>query len=290
MEATVTSRVLVIGPGRAIRDKLRLSGKLDGCEIDSVENGLRALGRLRRQEYDVVVTDPETSVDDDLVLLEEMRHVRPSARVVFLVPEMTSLDVASTLRAHAFACFSAPIDFDELAEAVRQGLEASDWQDGIRLVSATETWIELQAASRMLTADRLVRFVNELQADIERTDREALVTVFREILLNAMEHGAGFDADQVVEIAIVRTRDAVLIRFRDPGTGFDIRCLEHAAISNPLENPIAHIEVRELKGLRPGGFGLLLAERLVDEVIFNERGNEALVVKKIARRIDSSAA
>lgn len=286
----MTSRVLVIGPGRAIRDRLRLSGKLDGCDIDSVENGLRALGLLRRQDYGVVVTDPETSVDDDLTLLEEIRHVRPSAKVVLLAPEVTSLDVASTLRAHVFACFSAPIEFDELTEAVRQGLEASDWQDGIRLVSATETWIELQAASRMLTADRLVRFVNELQADIERTDREALVTVFREILLNAMEHGAGFDSDQVVEIAIVRTRDAVLIRFRDPGTGFDIRCLEHAAISNPIENPIAHIEVRELKGLRPGGFGLLLAARLVDEVIFNERGNEAIVVKRIARLSDSSAA
>ena len=32
-------------------------------------------------------------------------------------------------------------------------------------------------------------------------------------------------------------------------------------------------------GIRPGGFGLLLTRSLVDEVIYNQSGNEVLVVK-----------
>ena len=47
-----------------------------------------------------------------------------------------------------------------------------------------------------LTADRLTRFITELAAEVPEIDRFALVTAFREVLLNAMEHGAGFDPEQ----------------------------------------------------------------------------------------------
>jgi len=31
--------------------------------------------------------------------------------------------------------------------------------------------------------------------------------------------------------------------------------------------------------LRPGGFGMLLAKKLVDDLIYNEKGNEVVLVK-----------
>jgi anti-sigma regulatory factor (Ser/Thr protein kinase) len=37
--------------------------------------------------------------------------------------------------------------------------------------------------------------------------------------------------------------------------------------------------VREDKGLRPGGFGLLMARQLVDELLYNERQNEVEFIK-----------
>lgn len=37
--------------------------------------------------------------------------------------------------------------------------------------------------------------------------------------------------------------------------------------------------MREEQGLRPGGFGILLAEQLVDQLIYGEDGNEVLLVK-----------
>jgi anti-sigma regulatory factor (Ser/Thr protein kinase) len=37
--------------------------------------------------------------------------------------------------------------------------------------------------------------------------------------------------------------------------------------------------VRDERGMRPGGFGILLAKRLVDELIYNEKGNEVVLVK-----------
>ena len=50
---------------------------------------------------------------------------------------------------------------------------------------------------------------------------------------------------------------------------------------NPLGDPAAHIMQREEQGMRPGGFGLLLAGGIVDELIYSEIGNEVLLIKYV---------
>ena len=37
--------------------------------------------------------------------------------------------------------------------------------------------------------------------------------------------------------------------------------------------------VRAQMGLRPGGFGILMTRKLVDELIYSEAGNEVLLIK-----------
>ena len=50
-------------------------------------------------------------------------------------------------------------------------------------------------------------------------------------------------------------------------------------MSNPLDQPIGHALEREKKGLRPGGFGLLMTRQTVDELLYNEAHNEVVFVK-----------
>ena len=50
---------------------------------------------------------------------------------------------------------------------------------------------------------------------------------------------------------------------------------------NPPDDPIKHVAVREAANLRPGGFGLLLAQMMIDEVIYNEQGNEVMLIKHL---------
>ncbi len=101
----------------------------------------------------------------------------------------------------------------------------------------------------------------------------------REILLNAMEHGAAFNPEQVVEVNAIRTARAMVFRVRDPGAGFRQESLNHAAYTNASEDPTAHIALRQQEGMRAGGYGLLLASGTVDELIYNEIGNEAILIK-----------
>ena len=42
---------------------------------------------------------------------------------------------------------------------------------------------------------------------------------------------------------------------------------------------MAHAIVREEKGLRPGGFGILTVRAKVDELLYNEKRNEVVFIK-----------
>jgi anti-sigma regulatory factor (Ser/Thr protein kinase) len=129
-------------------------------------------------------------------------------------------------------------------------------------------------------ADRVESFVMQLDAHLPEDVREKVAYAFRELLMNAIEWGGKLDPNRKVRISCVRTKKMLLYKIADPGEGFDIEGLRHAAIANP-DDPIRHLEVREEKGLRPGGFGLAMTRSLVDELIYNERRNEVIFVKYI---------
>ena len=91
---------------------------------------------------------------------------------------------------------------------------------------------------------------------IDEKDRDLLIAAFREMLLNAMEHGAGFDKEKVVEVTAARTARAIVYHFRDPGGGFDRKSLSHAASAPTPEEVVATAVHRAELGMRPGGFGM----------------------------------
>jgi anti-sigma regulatory factor (Ser/Thr protein kinase) len=251
-------------------------------EIDRACGSVDALRRLRQRAYDVLVTSSRTHVDEDLALFEESRRLRPGLKAIFLAPSVTPPDVIAALRARVFACLVPPFDSGEIADLIRAAAESRNWSDGIEVLSARAEWIALRVTCNLVTADRLTSFMTALRADVEQKVREDLLTAFREVLMNAMEHGAGFDPEKVVDVSAVRTERAVVYYFRDPGSGFDAEMLAHAAIGNPTADPIAHLERRAAQGLRPGGFGILLVRKLVDEVMYSETGNEVLLIKHLS--------
>jgi len=97
-----------------------------------------------------------------------------------------------------------------------------------------------------------------------------------------MEHGAGFDANAVIEVTAARTKRAIVYYVRDPGRGFDRRMKPRAASSSEPDEVVATVVRRAEMGLRPGGFGMLIARQVADELVYNERGNEVILVKYVS--------
>jgi anti-sigma regulatory factor (Ser/Thr protein kinase) len=275
------ARILMMTPDEELLKSLRASPLLEEHTIDVAAGSADALRRLRRRACHVLVTAPDTDLAEDERLLDEVHAARPGVRVVLLVPRATPEQVIAALRQRVFACFSAPFDTPEIADMLARAAGAGRWKDGIEVLSATPDWLHARVNCALLSAERLVNFLSELRSDVPEAPRDDFLFAFREVLVNAMEHGGGFDPDQVVEVTAVRTRRTMVFHLRDPGPGFDIDSLEHAAVNRPDE-PLAIAAARDEGGLRPGGFGLLLARQIVDEMIHNERGNEVILIKHLA--------
>ncbi|HUY80392.1 MAG TPA: ATP-binding protein [Acidobacteriaceae bacterium] len=273
------SRTLVIGNraeiSRTIADALRNAA----FPVEFAAGDADALLRLRKQPFAVVITNPESAIAEDLALLEEMRLIRPGVKCILLAAQSTSEDVIAALRARVFACFTPPFDPTEIACLAQSAASDDDSCDDLHIVSARPGWVTVRVVPRLINADRLLTFIRKLAERLPDDTRQDVMQGFREILLNAMEHGAAFDPDQFVEVTAVRTARSYVFYVRDPGSGFRPETLTHAAISNPAGDPAAHTRLRDEQGMRPGGFGLLLAQGTVDELIYNEIGNEVLLIK-----------
>src|SRR5580692_5079236 len=205
------------------------------------------------RSFGVVITNPDSAVDEDLALLEEMRVIRPGVKCIVLAHSSTPDEVIAAMRARVFACFTPPISCYDVANIASRAASDSQWRDDIQILSARPGWVSVRVHCRLITAERLMTFANELSAQLPEDTRQEMMQALREILLNAMEHGAAFNAEQVVEVTVVRTERALVFYVHDPGAGCRRESLTSAAIANPADDPVAHIVKRQAEGVRPGG-------------------------------------
>jgi anti-sigma regulatory factor (Ser/Thr protein kinase) len=166
----------------------------------------------------------------------------------------------------------------ELLQTVREVLKAPDLP-AIEVISARPDWVELVVPCQREAVERLQNVMAGLDADLAPDMRESIAYAFRELVMNAIEWGGRLDPERTVRISYLRAKRMLLYRIADPGPGFSIDELPHAAIGGPADDPIAHMQVREEKGIRPGGFGLLMVRGSVDELLYNEKRNEVVFVK-----------
>jgi anti-sigma regulatory factor (Ser/Thr protein kinase) len=300
-------RVLVIGSGNPVTHTIVDLLSTAGVPVEFAAGPVAALQCMRARSFAITITSPSTSIDEDLALFNEMRLIRPGIKCVVLAPHSTPQEIIAALRARVFACFTAPFDAPAIATIAREAASGGLADDDIHLISARPGWVTVRANCRLLTAERLMSFARELSSQMQDDMRDAILVSFREIVLNAMEHGAAFNPEQMIEVTAIRTRRSFVFYVHDPGSGFrqeppgtdriadptdglianlavdDLISDLTDDLTNPTDNIIAHIRRREEKGLPPGGFGLLLARGAVDELHYNEIGNEVLLIKYIDR-------
>jgi CheY-like chemotaxis protein len=247
-------------------------------EIHRAKDNQDALRLAQEHAYDLIVTGERTSGQEDIELLRRLRMVRPHTRLIILTDEFTPGDVLGSIRERAFSYFTRPFSTEKFAEMIRIAMSEPFWDDGIEILSATPSWVRLAVRCDLVTANRLLQFYREASG-LPDVETEEVAGAFREILLNAMEHGGKFDPSKHVEVGYVRTQRMVLCKVKDPGTGFSLEELKHSALANPPDQPFLHMAERENRGLRPGGFGILMSKKLVDDLIYNDKGNEVLLIK-----------
>lgn len=249
-----------------------------GYTTETVTDGKKAYDRIARTPFDLLLTDIWMPGLNGLELLSKVKTLPSPPPVIVMTSDDTSDTLLKAIREQAYHYISKPIDPQELTRIVQDGLSASRQETIIEVTSATPNWVELLVPCDQKSAGRMRNFVMQLEANLPEDLRETIAMSFYELLANAIEWGGQLDPSKKVRIAFLRFERMLMFRIADPGSGFDMDELEHAALNNP-DDPIAHMSVRENRGLRPGGFGLLMVKTSADELIYNEARNEVVFVK-----------
>src|SRR6266545_872200 len=124
-------RILVICDETKELSWLWEAPSLQSCVIETVGEEADVLQLLRRRDFDIVVTSIAAPRKSDFAHLSEILRIRPGLRLILLAPETTSNDLIAALRAHVFACFSAPYNTGDIIAMIGRALEERDWKDGI---------------------------------------------------------------------------------------------------------------------------------------------------------------
>jgi serine/threonine-protein kinase RsbW len=140
-------------------------------------------------------------------------------------------------------------------------------------VARTTRVVRLRMASRRSSiapaVDRILAVLNG--AGFSEDQRQDLAVALAEALANAAVHGNKLRPGSFVSIRVEVTRGhGAVVHVRDSGAGFDFTSL-------PDPSDPAHILV-------PGGRGVFLMRRLVDQLEYNDRGNEARLIVRARRR------
>jgi CheY-like chemotaxis protein len=273
------ARILVVDDDATTRLMLRGILKEAGHAVATAADGAAALRAVKKEKFDLVFLDIWMPKMSGLDLLGRLHHRKHIPKIVVMTSDKSSDTLLDALRGRVYQFLRKPLDANSLLTTVESALSTSPEVPAIEVTSANANWVELLVPCERSVVGRVQSFLMHLDVDLPGEVIEKVGYAFRELLNNAIEWGGHLDPNLKVRVSYIRTKHMLMYRLDDPGKGFKLEGLKHAAINNPHDDPMAHMQEREAKGLRPGGLGLMLTQQLVDELVYNEQRNSVVLIK-----------
>jgi CheY-like chemotaxis protein len=273
------TRILVADDDRTTRLLIRGILRAEGFTIVTASDGKAALRKLREKKFPLALLDIRMPGLNGIEVLARLRKWKKHPKVILITSDDTPETLLRAIREQAYQYVRKPLKPKALVALVHESLAEKSEPQPIEVISGRPEWLELLVPCSLAAAARLEAFMAHLETQLPEKVRNEIGQAFHELLLNAIEWGGEFDPQRKVRISYLRAKRMLLYRIADPGTGFKFADLDHAAISHGPDQPTRHDAIRQEKGLRPGGFGLVLARANVDELLYNEAHNEVVFIK-----------
>lgn len=272
------STILVIDDDPVLHLSIESALVGEGYTLIHETTGVGGLAVLTHNPVDLVLLDLDLPNRQDSFLLARMRQEFPQLKIILICSQENPEIVLEALAHQTCDLLLKSFEEQDLRALIRSTLEECAAPQ-IRVLSAEPHWIQLEVPCDLNIVPPLQKLLTQLRSDLPEEIRDGLAYAFRELLNNAIEHGGKLDPSLFVQVTCIRLKHAILYWIKDPGEGFNPTQLAHAAVSNPEHDPFHHVRIRDQKGLRAGGFGILLANQMVDELVYNQQHNELLFVK-----------
>ncbi len=139
-----------------------------------------------------------------------------------------------------------------------------------QLLPFLEERITFKMPSDLKLLDGVLEYLNErlLRLGFVQPDDSELIIALDEAIVNAIKHGNRCDPDKAVSITAEFSAAGTRFIIADEGPGFDL-----GKVPDPTD---------PCRLLEPSGRGLYLINHIMDEVCFNDAGNQLTMFKRCA--------
>jgi two-component system OmpR family response regulator len=277
----MVQRALVIEDEADLAELIADILRLRGLSTVVLHEGAPAPAWVREHQPDLVLLDLMLPDRDGYSVCEELKLDRKTnlTPIIMVTARDRHEDRVKGLAVGANEYVTKPFTIPQLNAAIDR---AFGWREDLCKCGAKgEIHFELKSDAQFLEELNHMLSSLFLFSGLPGDSIRQLTTAIREMGMNAIEWGHRKQHDLLVNVTYRIDKDRVVIVIRDTGPGFNPKCVPHAA--DP-EDPAKHMDVRDELGLRVGGFGILMTRGLVDEMHYNERGNEVRLVKYFARK------
>jgi CheY-like chemotaxis protein len=280
-------------------DRRLVSGLLEhdpDLTVATASSGTQALNMMRDSVPALVLTDLVMPEMNGLELVTAIREQHPFVPVILMTSKGNEDIAVQALKRGAASYVPKGQLAQTLLETVQGVLDASRPREGhARLLSRlTHSECQFRLENDCTLFPPLITYVQEIVtrfALFDQIERVRLGIALEEALINAMYHGNldvnsalledNHDAyyalveersesppykNRRIEIDLKISSQEVLVAIRDEGAGFD---------PASLPDPTDPVNLEKVSGR-----GLLLMRTFVDELVFNNRGNEVTLIKR----------
>ena len=266
-----------------------------GMEVIYAAGGDEALEAMAARMPDLVLTDLQMPGIDGIELVEQVRELHPQVPVVLMTASGNEQKAVAALRGGAASYIPKSVLDRELVKTLRSVLEVSHENRSRALLMRSMTHSESVFVLGNNPA-LIGPLVNYLQQGLSamglcnETENTRVGVALDEALVNALHHG-NLEVDSAlrrddlngyhqliaerrqlspykerkIRVSAVFDRDRATFVVRDEGKGFD---------PDLLPDPTDPANLA-----RPHGRGVLLIRTFMDEVIYNDVGNEVTLIK-----------
>jgi len=273
-----SARILVADDDNALRHAIVKMLESCGYQVQNFDNGADALNAIQQDRFDLAILDIWMPRMSGLEVLSHLRNAQEKPRIIIMTSDETPESLLRAVQEQAYDYLAKPFPPREIIERADRALR-NDSEPPIEVMCAQPHWVELLAPCTRIAAERIEGFIMQLETGLGEEMRTEVASAFRELLMNAVEWGGKLDPNRKVRIAYVRTPRMLMYRIADPGQGFSFKGLDHAAVGQPPGEAVAHMAVRDKKGIRPGGFGIVMTKAAADELIYNDKQNEVIFIR-----------
>jgi len=120
------TNILIIEDDSKMRDGLVEILADEGYNIESAENGQVGLEKIKKKEFDVILTDLIMPVMGGMEVLTEIKHIKPMANVIIITAFGTIENAVDAIKAGASDYITKPFKIDEVQTKIRMVLAMAE--------------------------------------------------------------------------------------------------------------------------------------------------------------------